>query len=140
MRKFKVDYDSIDGNWLVYIGLGLFAVSTVFFLFFISKWPYPLRPFLALALSYVISGGYILYGHRYQKQEIHTRKTFFLAGLGAYILWYALYVRASIYCNAGEAYHGGLAVLLVVSLTFKAYSFALKGNRFFWNRGENDRP
>ena len=136
MRKFRVDYDSIDGNWLIYIGIGLFTVSSVFFLFFLSKWPYPLKPFLALALSYILSAGYVLYGHRHQTQEIHIRKTYFLAGLGSYILWYALYVRATIYCNAGGAYHAGLAVLLAVSIIFTVYSLALKSNEFLWGLRE----
>lgn len=134
MRRFRVDYDSIDGNWFSYIGIGLFGLSSVYFLFFMSKWPYPLRPFLALALSYILSGIHILYGHKYSGREIHTRKTYLLAGLGSYILWYALYVRATIYCNAGSAYHAGLAVLLALSISFTVYSLALKENEFLWKR------
>lgn len=136
MRRYKADCDSIDGDWFVYTGIGMSILSTVYFLFFMSKWPYPLKPFLALAFSYFLGGWYVIHGHKYRKREIHTRKTYFLAGLGAYILWYALYVRATIYCNAGSAYHTGLAVLLILSLSFTLYSLAFEWNRFLWFRRE----
>lgn len=134
MSKPWASYESIDSDWLVYLGIGILGLSLVYLLFFVSKWPYPAHPFLAMTLSLFIGGWFIVYGHKFKGREIHTRKTYLLAGLGAYILWYALYVRATIYDNAGTAYHTGLAILLIVSLIFVVYSFALKGNEFLWTR------
>ncbi len=129
MRRHRVNYESIEGVWLFYIGISLLGLSLLYMLFFASKWPYPLRPFLALILSFLLSGGIMCYGHLYNEEELQVRKTFITVGLGAYILWYVLYVRATIYCNAGLAYHTGLAVLLIFSLSFIIYSLAVKGNK-----------
>lgn len=130
MRRYKINYESVEGIWLLYIGICILGLSFLYFIFFISKWPYPAEPFLALILSFLVSSSFFFYGHLYKDKELMVRKTYLSAGLGAYILWYVLFVRATIYCNAGYAYHAGLACLLILALSFMFYSMAVEGNWF----------
>lgn len=131
MRRFEIDYDSIEGNWLIYMGAGIWGASLLYILFFMSRWPYPAYSYIAAVASFIIGLSFILFAKMHGSSEIHVRVTALVAGVMMYFLWYVLFVRSTIYGTDSLAVHVGLIVLFVLSIVFLIYSFAVNDRSLF---------
>lgn len=126
MRRFEINYNSMEGNWLIYIGFGIWGISLVYLLFFISRWPYPVFPYLAVIVSFMMSLAFILFAQKHEDSEVHVRVTAFAIGITMYLFWYILFVRSTIYGSKGIVLHGSLMVLFIASVAIMFYSFAVE--------------
>lgn len=131
MRKFEIDYNSIEGNWLIYIGAGVWGASLLYLLFFIGRWPYPAVTYIAVVASFVIGLSFILLAKMHGSSEIYVRVTALVAGAVMYFLWYVLLVRSTIYGKDSLVIHVGLIVLFILSIVFLIYSFAVNDMSLF---------
>lgn len=44
MRRFEINYNSMEGNWLIYIGFGIWGISLVYLLFLYKQVALPCVP------------------------------------------------------------------------------------------------
>lgn len=131
MRAFKINYDSMEGMWLVYLGVCFWGASLLYPAFFMSKWPFPPLTYVAFLLSFLVGGGIVCIGYMNRGGEVQVRVSHLTAGMMLYLTWYVLYIRLTAYGSTNGAALTVLTVLLAASLSILLYALSVKDRLTF---------
>jgi hypothetical protein len=126
MRTLRINYDSMEGMWLVYLGICFCGASLLYLAFFASKWPFPPLTYVALLLSILISGGIVCIGYRNRGGEVQVRISYLTAAMILYLVFYFLYIRLMVYGSMNGTFLAFLSALLTVSLLVFCYSLSVR--------------
>lgn len=131
MRTFRINYDSMEGVWLVYLGVCFWGASLLYLAFFASRWPFPSVTYVALLLSFLIGGGIVCIGYRNRGGEVQVRVSHLTAAMILYMVFYVLYIRLTVYGSMNWTSLLFLAIVLAVSLIIFFYSLSVRDKLTF---------
>ncbi len=126
MRPFRINYESMEGMWLVYLGICFWGASLLYLAFFAGKWPFPPLTYVALLISFLIGGGIVFIGYRNRGGEVQVRVSHLTAAIILYLVFYFLYIRLTVYGSMNGTFLAFLSALLAVSLLVFSYSLSVR--------------
>ncbi|MDN5357068.1 MAG: hypothetical protein AB7D42_00330 [Candidatus Methanomethylophilaceae archaeon] len=131
MRAFRINYDSMEGMWLVYLGVFFGGASLLYPVFFMSRWPFPPLTYVAFLLSFLVGGGIVCIGYMNRGGEVQVRVSYLTAGMILYLAWYVLYIRLTAYGSANVTTLAVLTAPLAASLLIFLYALSVRDGLTF---------